>query len=768
MKFTPEVMLGAPRRSAGVPNPAGTLILYTESTYSFQTHQKSIELRVLEVETGDSHELAKDDEISDLNWLDDDQFACLQAEKDGTTSLYVASVSKCLQKIEMGSSHYVAGTVDAMAGNLKLAKLDDEGHEYAVVVSAAACPDGTLYTPEKASRKTQSTGRLYSSLMVRHWDHYVTAQKSCLWYGKLSKRKSRDGKYKLSALSNALKDTPHGCPVEPFGGTDSFDICPTGIVFVAKDPELNPALNTKCNVYLIQLQDWLQKETSASRQVVVPGFEGACTSPVFDPAGKKVAFLMMKKNGYEADRNVMFVTSSLSGQSNLQAQEVLEDQKSYIAQEGYKGLWDRSPQSISFSADGESLLATAEELGHGRLFEIRMHLSTPLGREIRQLTDHGYVSGAVPLRDGRIFVSGSSLVDNSWYAIVDARADPNASVSGSLTTWSHSNSTEGSKFGLRKKQVSSIWTPASNPAVNEEVNSIVVKPSTFDPNSSKKYPVAYSIHGGPQGSWADSWSTRWNPAVFAEQGYIVIAPNPTGSTGYGQEFCDSIRDNWGGDPYQDIVNCFEWVGKNMPEADNDRAVALGASYGGYMMNWVQGHDLGRKFKALVCHDGIFSFAGGLLATEELYFPFHDLGGTPWYDPGFKEADKASSNFASSTLADWRKWDPSEHLTNWATPQLVIHSSKDYRLAISEGLAAFNVLQARGVDSQFLCFPDENHFVLKPENSLAWHKTVLNWINKHVGLPAYTKEDPEGEEFWGGARSEKEEVADMPAQGKPET
>ncbi len=204
------------------------------------------------------------------------------------------------------------------------------------------------------------------------------------------------------------------------------------------------------------------------------------------------------------------------------------------------------------------------------------------------------------------------------------------------------------------------------------------------------------------------------------------------------------------------------------------------------MNWIQGHDLGRKLKALVCHDGILTFAGSMLATEELYFPFHDLGGTPWYDPGFNAAGKeAKGNFGSSTLSDWKRWDPSEHLDKWATPQLVIHNEKDYRLPISEGLAPFNVLQARGIESRFLTFPDESkhsqpiglgilltiavdHFVLKPENSLVWHKVVLNWINKHVGLPPYTSEDPDGDEFWGGVRDGNAELAELPIQGKPET
>lgn len=190
---------------------------------------------------------------------------------------------------------------------------------------------------------------------------------------------------------------------------------------------------------------------------------------------------------------------------------------------------------------------------------------------------------------------------------------------------------------------------------------------------------------------------------------------------------------------------------------------------------IQGHDLGRQFKALVCHDGITSFTGGMLATEELYFPFYDLGGTPWYSPGFKPAPgdpesaaaQGHANFGASSTSAWRQWDPSEHFANWSTPQLVIHSSKDYRLTIAEGLTAFNVLQARGVESKFLTFPDENHWVLKPENSLVWHKVVLNWINHYADLPPYAEEDEDSDEFFGGLR-ESEEIVEMEGSGMVST
>ncbi|EME38433.1 hypothetical protein DOTSEDRAFT_92472 [Dothistroma septosporum NZE10] len=754
MKFTPKVLLSAPRRSAGVPNASGTKVLYTVSTYSFETHDKTVALRVLDVDSGESHELAKNDEISDLNWLDEDEFACLQAEKHGSTSLYVASVAKVIKKSKFGESHYIAGTIEGPAGNLKVKKLPG-GDDFAVVVSAQANPDGTLFDPNN-SKKTRATGQLHTGLFVRHWDTYEPKQRNALFYGKLSKEA---GKYKLSELNNALTDTGLESPMRPFGGIDNFDLSAGRIAFVAKDPDLNPALSTKSNVHIISIDSWSSDRRSVIR-VSIPDFEGASSSPAFSPDGSTLAFLSMKTGGYEADRNEIFLLhlpASVSKSSDTSPAKIS------VQKDGED--WNRSPQSIVFSTDGRSLLVTAEDVGAGKVFSISgIHFN----RTIRPLTQHGTISNVRPLAGGKLFVSGSSIIENSFYAIVDPLI-PDGRLD-SLITWTNTNSGAGSKFGLHSKQVASIWTPASNPEVNKEVHSIVVKPSDFD--SSKKYPVAYVIHGGPQSAWGDSWSTRWNPAVFAEQGYIVLCPNPTGSTGYGQAFTDAIRRNWGGDPYQDIVNVFEWVGQNMPEADNDRAVALGASYGGYMMNWIQGHDLGRKFKALVCHDGITSFAGGMLATEELYFPFYDLGGTPWFDPGFKSvpggpssAAQGHGNFGSSTLSDWRKWDPSEHFANWSTPQLVIHSSKDYRLPIAEGLAAFNVLQARGVDSQFLHFPDENHWVLKPENSLLWHKVVLDWINKHAGLEAYSNEDYNSTEFYGGVTEDDEVVKEMPSQGK---
>ncbi|KAM0722742.1 hypothetical protein Q7P37_002183 [Cladosporium fusiforme] len=737
--FDPKVLLSAPRRSAGVPNASGRYILFATSTYSFDTHSKSNELRVLDTSTNESTLLGNDSADS-INWLDEDSFIWLQSGNDGTTDLYHGSVGSFLKgPIELGQSHYLAASIPGPVGDLKVAELSNG--EYAIALSGQASPDGQMFNPEKAD-KLQSSARLYTKLYVRHWDEYESKERNAIFYGKLGKGKG--GKFTLSTLTNALKGTQLESPLKPFGGTDNFDVSARGIVFVSKDPDLNPALNTKCNVYLLNVEPWAQGSSTEPKQVFVEGFEGASSSPVFSPDALKVAFLSMKRNGYESDQNRIFVVGDLDG-AVLQASHEAE----LVAAQAE---WDRSPSSISWTTDGKGILATAEDEGHARLFLVQPGQWSPLS-----LTKEGSVGDVKPLNDpGKIFFTGSSLIDSSYFAIIEV--SPEQTQKAPLALWSNSFSGNGTKFGLKPKQVSSIWTPASNPKINKEVHSWVVKPSNFD--DSKTYPVAYLIHGGPQGAWGDSWSTRWNPAVFAEQGFIVIAPNVTGSTGYGQAFTDAINKNWGGDPYEDIVNLYNCVGKHFPAADNDRAVALGASYGGYMMNWIQGHDLGRKLKALVCHDGIFS-CGNMLSTEELYFPLFDLGGTPWYNPHFSRPNSSSPTnpahpFPTTTSSAWRRWDPSEHLSNWATPQLVIHSSKDYRICISEGLAAFNVLQARGVESQLLTFPDENHFVLKPENSLVWHKTVINWIRGHVGLSAYADEEVGSVEFLGGVKEEETE------------
>ncbi|KAI9792581.1 MAG: hypothetical protein M1816_002101 [Peltula sp. TS41687] len=690
IKFTPDVLISAPRRSAAIPCADGTLALYTVSTYSFQTHSKYSEIRIYDFRNGQTSLVTDDGKASEPNWLGrKNTIFFLRKNDDGTTSLM-------LQDAENPSKAYVY-----FLGS----KMFDED-TIIITVTGQVGSDEKLYNPETAP-KPYASGRVYDSLFVRHWDSYVSPNRSVIWYGLLQKESgSKDGQYRLKApgLSNALVGTNLECPTPPFGGTNDYDVSTRGIIFTAKDPTLNQATTTKTDPYYLPISYDKDRPSGKPQIISVSGLLGASASPVFSPDGKRAAFLRMKDIAYESDRNRIIIVPDISNLST--AEEVLPDRidDEHIA----RRVWNLSPSTIYWSNDGEFLYLKAESQGRSKLFKMPSELKDIKHHPAPMLSD-GSVTAVYPLAEGdrRLVISSTSLIDNSLWSLLES------SPSWSTIETISSNTREGRLFGLSPKQVSEIRFPGAG---DYKVHAWVMKPSNFDERNT--YPLAYLIHGGPQGAWLDSWSTRWNLAVFAEQGYVVVAPNPTGSTGYGQEFVDAIQGEWGGRPYEDLVAGFEYLKETMPYVDFDRAVALGASYGGYMVNWIQGQSLGRQFKALVTHDGVFSTLNEY-SSEELWFPRHDFEGSLW-----------------SNRPGYRRWDPARFLANWETPHLIIHNELDYRLPISEGLAAFNVLQERRVKSRFLSFPDEGHWVLKPENSLQWHTVVINWINQFVGLPEY--------------------------------
>lgn len=565
-----RVLLSAPRRSNALPNHAGNLAVYTVGTYSFESHKKTSEIKVLDITSGQSTLITNKEETSEPNWLaTGNELLWLKAGKKGVTQVIVGSAD------EAGKS-YTAGVVPARISDVKLKVLNDE--QVAIAVVGKARPDGSLFNPEDEPKK-YSTGMLYDGLMVRHWDKYVTPNKNALWHGILQRSKPHItesiGRFSLGSLTNILKGSNLESPIPPFGALNHFDLGAEVIGFVAKDPNLNPATNTKTNFYYVTIDGSTYSEP---KMVELDGFEGASTAPALSPTGSGVAFLQMKENGYEADKNRILLCADLSEPS-----ATVELLKS----EDGEGAWDRSPESITWSNDGKSLFLVAEDEGVSRLFKSTFDGVGYIGLP-KPLTHSGSISNVKSLAadSPHLFLSSSSFVDNSRYSVLD----PTGSAEEKLVS---SNSRGGSSFGLSSDQVSDIWFKGAK----EQVHAWVIKPSNF--SSEMSYPLAFLIHGGPQGAWTDAWSTRWNPAVFAEQGYVVIGPNPTGSTSYGQRFCDDICESWGGLPYEDLVKGFEYIQANLQYVDTKRAVALGASYGGYMMNWMQGHALAKEFKGTI-------------------------------------------------------------------------------------------------------------------------------------------------------------------------
>lgn len=542
----------------------------------------------------------------------------------------------------------------------------------------------------------------YKLTIKQFWDTYWTEFRNSIFYTTL--QMSAHGKdYILSekgyvnALNGLGLESPF--PDAATGEIKAFDISTTGILFQALDPDVSQAQHFNGALYYIGLTSFDENPTPKPQRIFVPGCTGSITSGVFSPDGKAAALLITKNAGDRYASNEIFILRNLVELERFVKVNMMKDDQK---------PWDLSPESIKWCNGSTALYVTAEERARTKLFKlpVRITSETILDSTSIELTVEGAVCDFHPLTDAvsekSILVNMTTIVDSSLYTLVNSTTGTSKLIS--------SLSSSGSAIGLHTSQVSEFYFQG---AEDHPVHAWMMKPTFFQPN--KTYPLAFLIHGGPRGSWTDSWCYRWNLAVFAEQGYIVVCPNPTGSSGFGHDFSAAVRGEWGGKAYVDVAKCFEYVENNFPFVDTNRACCLGASYGGYMINWIAGQPLAKKFKALVVHDGVWSLSA-MYASDVSAPVWNDFLGQLWENP-----------------TQWEKHDPSRYTGNWSTPMLVIHSSKDYRCNINQGLATYNICQQRGIRSRFLNFPDENHCVDGRENSLHWHRTVLGWINEFTGV-----------------------------------
>jgi dipeptidyl aminopeptidase/acylaminoacyl peptidase len=356
--------------------------------------------------------------------------------------------------------------------------------------------------------------------------------------------------------------------------------------------------------------------------------------------------------------------------------------------------WDRSAGNLAFSRDGKTLYTTADDIGNHRLFAIDVASGKP-----SVLTTSGHVSGFSVGADAIVYGFDTLTAPVDLYRLAHGETTPQRLTQHNAETLAQI------RFGDYEQFAFDGWN-------DETVYGYVMKPWNYRPG--KKYPVAFIVHGGPQGSMGNDWHYRWNPAVYSGWGYAVVFIDFHGSTGYGQKFTDSISGDWGGKPLVDLQKGWAHALKTYDFLDETRAAALGASYGGYMINWIASQWPG-AFKALVSHDGIFDNRSMYYSTEELWFDEWEHGAPYFVAPGAYE-----------------KHNPATQVTEWQTPMLVIHGEKDYRVPPEQGIAAFTALQRRGIPSQLLIFPDENHWVLKPQNSVQWHETVRAWLKRWIG------------------------------------
>jgi dipeptidyl aminopeptidase/acylaminoacyl peptidase len=512
-------------------------------------------------------------------------------------------------------------------------------------------------------KKSKATGQLYDSLFVRHWDTWADGRRNHLFV-----MPSSGGDKAVDVMKKMNAD----CPTKPFGGAEDFTWAPDGksLVFSARDVGREEAWSTDFDLF----------QTDATGKTppkkLTTNNKAWDAMPEFSPDGKWLAYTAHSRPGYESDKfSVMLREWPKGAEKNLSAD----------------GKWDHSAHSIAWSPDSKSVGVVAEEVGQSGLF--LLDVATGQARTV-------YLKGTM----GNAQPAGGS----AWVVSLDDLKHPVdlfvVSEGGQARALTQVNAEALSGLKLGDYEQFSFTG-----AGGDKVYGYIVKPVDFDPK--KKYPLAFLIHGGPQGSFGDHFHYRWNPQVYAGHGYAAVMIDFHGSTGYGQAFTDSIRLDWGGKPLEDLQKGLNAALEKYPFIDKNRVCALGASYGGFMINWIAGN-WSEPFKCLVNHDGNLDERFAYYDTEELWFPEWDHGGTPWEKP---------EGFA--------KHNPVDHVAKWKTPMLVIHGGRDYRVVDTQGLSTFNVLQRRNIPSKLLYFPDENHWVLKPANSVLWHETVLGWLDQ---------------------------------------
>ncbi|MBN2345259.1 MAG: S9 family peptidase [Candidatus Aminicenantes bacterium] len=537
---------------------------------------------------------------------------------------------------------------------------DGRNLAFSLEVFPGLCPSETKKKlDEYGARK--ATGRVYDRLFIRHWDSWKDGRRSHVFVMPVAGGKARD----LMPAMDA------DAPSKPFGGAEEFAFTPDGkgLVFTARDAGRQEAWSTNLDLFFVPV------DGSAAPRNLTEGNQASDTQPAFSPDGRFLAYLAMERPGYEADRYRIMLRSWPGGE----------------ARELTPG-WDRSPSLLCWSPDGRMLYATAGNIGQQSLFTIDGRTGA-----VKTLVKEGNVSSAAPVGGGRIVFGLDHL--KSPVELWSIRAG-----GGGLRPVTRINAAKvaAARMGEFEQFTFKGWN-------GETVYGYVVMPVGFDP--AKKYPVAFLIHGGPQGSFGNHFHYRWNPQAYAGAGYGVVMVDFHGSTGYGQAFTDSIRGDWGGKPLEDLQKGLAAALERYPWLDGGRVGALGASFGGFMINWIAGA-WPDGFRCLVCHDGNLDERLAYFDTEELWFPEWDHMGTPWENPeGYEEHN------------------PVNLVKNWKTPMLVIHGALDFRVVETQGMSTFTALQRRGVPSQFLYFPDENHWVLKPHNSILWHETVIGWLDK---------------------------------------
>ncbi len=656
--FSVKDMLAMDRISEPRVSPDGTMVAFTVRSTDLDGNKGRFDLYLGAVDGSwvrrlTTHE-ARD---SQPRWSADGKSVYFLSTRSGTSQVWKLPL--------LGGE---AEQVTRLTVDLDALQVSADGRR--LVFAAAVFPGKGMEETKKAleeqaARKT--TGRVYDELFIRHWDTWADGTRNHLFSYDLASGKAVD----LMPAMNA------DCPTKPFGGSEDYTISPDGtmLVFSAKNVGREEAWSTNFDLFSVPLD----ASRGPKKITTNPAWDAG---PVFSPDGKSLAYLAMSRPGYEADRYRIVLRDWTSGTEKTIDVRVDESPSG-----------DRSPGELAWSSDGKELLCTSNHLGQNVVLAVDVATG-----KTRIVVGQGTTSAPQPAGDRILYAMNSLQGPTELYTVSRDGKEVRR------VTRLNDEKVASARFGKAEQFT-------FKGAKDDTVYGYLVYPADFD--ASRKYPVAFLIHGGPQGSFGNDFHYRWNPQAYAGAGYAVVMVDFHGSTGYGQAFTDAINGDWGGAPLEDLMKGLDAALAKYSFLDATRMGALGASYGGYMINWIAGKAPDR-FKALVCHDGNLDERMAYFDTEELWFPEWEHGGTPWNNP-----------------SGYAEHNPIDLVQNWKTPMLVIHSEKDFRVVYTQGISTFTALQRRGIPSRFLSFPDENHWILTPANSVFWHENVLAWLDRWV-------------------------------------
>ena len=657
--FDVETLLRIQRISEPALSPDGKLVAYTVGTPDLDKNSQSKQIYTVPVAGGTPRLLTHEGSDNERpRWSPDSKQIYFVSTRGGSSQIWAmdADGSRPLQLTKLATE--ASGVLVSPDGK----KIVFQSSVYPECTFSSRFDEGCNQKNLDADAKAPSKARIYTSLLYRHWTEWQTRRRQHLLVANLSA---------AGIDSKSVKDlTPGQHDVPPFslGGPEGYAISPDSLelAFVINTDTV-PANSTNSDIYAVPLDGGDAKKITLSL--------GADDGPLYSPDGKYLAFRSQQRAGYESDRWRLMVLERATGKTTSLTETL-----------------DRWVGSFTWAPDSTRLFFTTEDRGRTGLQMIPV-----TGGGLRSI-----ISGDSSLDEVEFTEDGRTMIyteESGSRPSEIFRANSGGGTGVPLTRMN-----DALLAGVTLTPLEELWVDSVDKA---RVHSFITKPPNFTPT--RKYPVVFLIHGGPQGAWGESWTYRWNAQVFASAGYLVVQPNPRGSTGYGQKFTDEINGDWGGKPYDDIMTVVDAVAA-LPYADNTRMVAAGASYGGYMVNWMNGHT--NRFKAIVSHGGVFDLASWARETEEQWFPLWEFKGSPTDNPEL-----------------YAKFSPGTYARDFKTPTLVIHGELDFRDVTGQGLQLFTVLQQQKVPSKLLEFPDEGHWVLKPQNSLLWYRTVLDWIGE---------------------------------------